>query len=182
MKHYKISTDELMAFAQKIYDEGCHGYLDLKESFCESAMQEFVKEKKELPPELAAHHGYAASFVPPPSAVGTTGTGSLTYASSGSVTISGNSNVWTTTSDPSFAESRPTSGILRGWPGATTIDPNVTISDRDLSYQPESENISEQNHPIMRDDPPMIREDLYMRPDTFIRDEGYFQGNESERH
>lgn len=42
MTHYKISQDDLLAFAKKIYDEGCYGYMDLKESVCEALIREFI--------------------------------------------------------------------------------------------------------------------------------------------
>lgn len=42
MNSYKIDHDELLAFAKKIYDEACCGYMDLKESICDSLINEFV--------------------------------------------------------------------------------------------------------------------------------------------
>lgn len=42
MTSYNFSQDELLAFARKIYEEGCYGYMDLKESVCDSLIREFI--------------------------------------------------------------------------------------------------------------------------------------------
>jgi len=42
MTGYKFSQDELLAFAKKIYEEACYGYMDLKESVCDALVREFL--------------------------------------------------------------------------------------------------------------------------------------------
>lgn len=49
MKYYKISENELDEFAKKIYETGSFGYLDLKDSTCESLLAEFLQGKQEMP-------------------------------------------------------------------------------------------------------------------------------------
>jgi len=50
MTHYKISQDDLLAFAKKIYDEGCYGYMDLKESVCDLLVREFIDGRQIVSP------------------------------------------------------------------------------------------------------------------------------------
>lgn len=42
MSLYKISNDELIDFARKIYEEACGGYLDLKNTTCDRLVREFI--------------------------------------------------------------------------------------------------------------------------------------------
>lgn len=42
MSLYKISNDELIDFARKIYEEACGGYLDLKDSVCSKLVRDFI--------------------------------------------------------------------------------------------------------------------------------------------
>jgi hypothetical protein len=48
MTHYKLTKDELEAFARKVYEEACYGYLDLKESACEAMVEDFIDGKNAL--------------------------------------------------------------------------------------------------------------------------------------
>lgn len=50
MTHYKISKEELEAFAKKVYEEACYGYLDLKDSVCDGMIRDFLDGRKILPP------------------------------------------------------------------------------------------------------------------------------------
>lgn len=50
MTHYKFSQDELLAFAKKIYEEGCYGYMDLKESVCDVLVREFIDGRQIVSP------------------------------------------------------------------------------------------------------------------------------------
>jgi hypothetical protein len=50
MTHYKFSQDELLAFAKKIYEEACYGYMDLKESVCDVLVREFIDGRQIVSP------------------------------------------------------------------------------------------------------------------------------------
>jgi len=50
MTYYKISKEELEAFAKKVYEEACYGYLDLKDSVCDGMLRDFLDGRKILPP------------------------------------------------------------------------------------------------------------------------------------
>lgn len=50
MTHYEISKEELEAFAKKVYEEACYGYLDLKDSVCDGMIRDFLDGRKILPP------------------------------------------------------------------------------------------------------------------------------------
>jgi len=50
MNKYEIQEDELRNFVKKVYEEGCHGYLDLKDSMCELMVNVFLKDRKPVEP------------------------------------------------------------------------------------------------------------------------------------
>lgn len=52
MSLYKISNDELIDFARKIYEEACGGYLDLKDVTCNRLVREFVDGRQIFEKEL----------------------------------------------------------------------------------------------------------------------------------
>lgn len=42
MSQYKITNEELVDFARRIYEEACCGYLDLKDSVCDRMVRDFI--------------------------------------------------------------------------------------------------------------------------------------------
>lgn len=50
MTYYKLEQDELLEFANKVYEEACYGYLDLKESVCYALVQKFIEGKQIVSP------------------------------------------------------------------------------------------------------------------------------------
>lgn len=46
MKYYKFTQDQLEHFAKKVYEEGCYGYMDLKESVCNTLVVEFISTQQ----------------------------------------------------------------------------------------------------------------------------------------
>lgn len=45
---YSVSKEELLSLASRIYEEGCYGYLDLKNSACDRIISDFIGGKKEI--------------------------------------------------------------------------------------------------------------------------------------
>jgi len=45
--NYIVTREELLALAKTVYEEGACGFADLKENFCESAVEIFLQDKKE---------------------------------------------------------------------------------------------------------------------------------------
>lgn len=45
---YKLEQNELLMFAQKVYEEACCGYIDLKESVCDALVREFLDGKQDI--------------------------------------------------------------------------------------------------------------------------------------
>jgi hypothetical protein len=43
---YEIDKDSLLELSKKLYEEGCLGYMDLKDSICEKLVEEFLEDKK----------------------------------------------------------------------------------------------------------------------------------------
>jgi len=42
VSQYKITNEELIDFARRIYEEACCGYLDLKDSVCDRMVRDFI--------------------------------------------------------------------------------------------------------------------------------------------
>lgn len=43
---YEINKESLLGLSRKIYEEGCGGYMDLRDSACEKLVEEFLHDKK----------------------------------------------------------------------------------------------------------------------------------------
>ena len=64
MIKYKITKTDLESFAKDVYEQGCNGFLDLKNSVAKRMVSEFLiaQEVEEILPELVENrdNGYKA--------------------------------------------------------------------------------------------------------------------------
>lgn len=47
MDNYVLTKEDLINLSHKIYESGCFGYLDLKDSICETLIDEFLHNNKQ---------------------------------------------------------------------------------------------------------------------------------------
>ena len=45
MKYYSLTREDLVSLLQQAYESGCHGYMDLKDSYVESLILDFLQDK-----------------------------------------------------------------------------------------------------------------------------------------
>lgn len=189
MTHYKISKEELEAFAKKVYEEACYGYLDLKESVCGGMVREFLDGRKILPPIDTSIMSGPPSSHPAAMAAGYMGHGGPSYTGTG--------GTFTTGGPPYTTAGTFTTGAYVGGETAVTINvPEVpSIESWEITT---SDSINEVAVPSSvatgRDNDPtigihlrtaegntIINEDIQLRSEDILRAEPNFQGNESER-
>ena len=107
--HYKLERDELLAFAKRVYEEACYGYLDLKESVCDGLVREFIEGKQIVSPTdttLTPFQGSINDYVSggahlASGVITTTSTTGLTWTPSNSATSTGALivNTWDSSND-----------------------------------------------------------------------------------
>jgi hypothetical protein len=187
MTHYKISKEELEAFAKKVYEEACYGYLDLKDSVCGGMVRDFLDGRKIVPPidtnimsgppPMPATTGYMGHVGPP-----YTGTAGMYTGSAGTFTYGGDTTVTINVAESPPIESWEVSPSFGGI--ADSINelaiPSSVATGRD------SDNVSLYGtqgtiHLRSAEGNMILNEDIQLRSEDILRPEPNFQGNESER-
>jgi hypothetical protein len=59
MSKFIISQEDLLAFAQKVYNEACYGYFDLCVPITEKMLSEFLLDKQKFKEETIEWHQFA---------------------------------------------------------------------------------------------------------------------------
>jgi hypothetical protein len=81
---YNVSKEELISLASRIYEEGCYGYLDLKNSVCDKIISDFLDGKKEIKKEVTSLN---VSHNQPYSVTATNPFACVSYGSSATTTL-----------------------------------------------------------------------------------------------
>ena len=63
MQSFKITKEELLKFAERLYSEGCFGYFDLCEATADRMVTDFLDGREPLTPSILTNAGFPASTV-----------------------------------------------------------------------------------------------------------------------